>query len=55
MSPSRLGWLQGFLRARNAMELSVFCNFIIFGYRAPLLTPAPLSYVFYMSCTTPYK
>ena len=37
------------------MELSLFCNFIIFGCRAPLLTVAPLSYVSYMSCMTPYK
>ena len=40
------------------MELSVFCNFIIFdifGCRAPLLTLAPLSYMSYMSCMTPYK
>ena len=37
------------------MELSVFCNFIIFGCRAPLLTLAPLSYVSYMSCMMPYK
>ena len=37
------------------MEMSVFSNFIIFGFIAPLLTLAPLSYVFYMSCMTPYK
>ena len=37
------------------MELSAFCNFISFGCRAPLLTLAPLSYVFYMSCMTLYK
>ena len=53
MSPLRFGWLQGFLRARNALEWSVFGNFIIFGCRAPLLTVAPLSYLSYMSCMTP--
>ena len=37
------------------MELSVFGNFIIFGCRAPLQTVAPLSYVSYMSCMTPYQ
>ena len=55
MSPSRLGWLSGFLRARNARELSVFRNFISFGCRATLLSLAPLSCVFCMCCTTPYK
>ena len=37
------------------MELSVVCNFIILGCRATLLTVAPLPYVSYMSCMTPYK
>ena len=37
------------------MELSVFWNFIIFWCRTHLLTLAPLSYVSYMSCMTPYK
>ena len=47
MSPSRSGWLQGFLRAslRNAMELAVFRNFISFVCRATLLTLAPLSFI----------
>ena len=55
MSPLRFGWLQGFLRARNALDLSVFCNFIIFECRATLLTVAPLLYVSYQSCMIPYK
>ena len=35
MSPLRFGWLQGFLSARNALELSVFGNFIIIWVWSP--------------------
>ena len=45
MAPLRFGWLYGFLRARNALELSVFCIYIIFACRATLLTVGPHSYV----------
>ena len=42
----------GVLRARNAMELSVFRNFISFECRATLLTLAPLS--FGSACVQPH-
>ena len=45
----------GVFEAEERNGIVRFCNFIIFGCRAPLLTLAPLSYVSYMSCMTPYK
>ena len=47
-----LGVFEG--EQRNGIVLFLY-NFIILGCRAPLLTLAPLSYMSYMSCMTPYK